>query len=76
MFAILEKRIVAGVVAAFSLVANLAVFVFLGLVGPIILINTSISISISIIINIIIITRPRPAFGWPLGSNNVHICGS
>ena len=44
MFAILEKRIVAGVVAAISLVANLAVFVFLGLVGATILIMTSISI--------------------------------
>ena len=33
MFAILEKRVVAGAVAALSLVANLAVFVFLGMVG-------------------------------------------
>ena len=39
MFAILEKRIVAGVVAAISLVANLAVFVFLGMVGVIVLTN-------------------------------------
>lgn len=31
MFAILEKRVVAGAVAALSLVANLAVFVFLGM---------------------------------------------
>ena len=43
MFAILEKRIVAGIVASLSLVANLAVFVFLGVVGPIILNVTSIS---------------------------------
>ena len=46
MFAILEKRIVAGIVASLSLVANLAVFVFLGVVGPIILNVTSISMMV------------------------------
>ena len=46
MFAILEKRIVAGVVAAISLVANLAVFVFLGMVSPIMIFTISTSISL------------------------------
>ena len=48
MFAILEKRILAGVVAAVSLVVNLAVFVFLGMVSAVISISISMSISMSI----------------------------
>ena len=43
MFAILEKRIVAGVVATLSLLADIAVFVFLGMVSAIILTTISVT---------------------------------